>query len=194
MTGSVEAVREATGRAASTLGWSQQGADVEARTATLHLEPRAGVLQITAPRSSMGEGNLFAATTRLELDARKGTVLTPRLLPLAVAFDVLLPLAGTLYLGPNDPVATAFGTPFGLELLLRGVMDLLAVEFVWLSQSAAGSDLSRGVFIGGAIFMAVFNRVLSVITDGKLISARNDFAQRAVPLPSSDEVTEVMQR
>lgn len=189
LTGTPEFLREATQRAASTLGWPQRGDAVDAPNGELLVQPRAGLLTLSAPRTSLGDATLLASTTKLELEGRKGTVLTPRLLPLSVALNVLLPIAGTLYLGPNDPLATAQGASFGIKLAYVALMDLLAVEMVWLSQTATNSPLGRGLFIGGAIFTAVFNRVMALLIDTKLINSRNDFAQRNVPLPTADDIT-----
>lgn len=189
MDASADEIRGATHEAASRLGWT---ADL-ATSGRIHLtaspggflvaEPLNGALLVESAPRDTGLDSLLAATSRQVLTGEVGAPITPRSLPLTIALDVLMPAAGTLYLGPADPGGLAFGgASFGVNLALRLVLDAVGAEMFWLSTI----DANRALFVGSAIGALVLNRVLALILDVKSVRFRNGLAARGVALPTAD--------
>lgn len=191
MKASADEIRGATQEAASRLGWS---ADLAA-SGRIHLagtpggflvaKPVDGALLVESEPRDASLAPLLAATSRQVITREAGALVTPRSLPLTIALDVLLPAAGTLYLGPSDLGGLSIGGgSFGLNLALRLLVDAVAAEMFWLSTI----DPNRGLFIGYAVGALALNRLLAIILDVKSVSFRNGLAARAVAMPTADAV------
>lgn len=144
-----------------------------------------GALLVESERRDAGLAPLLAATTRQVITREAGELVTPRSLALTVTLDLLLPAAGTLYLGPSDLGGLSIGgAPFGVNLALRLVLDAVAAQMFWLSTI----DQHRDLFLGYAIGTLVLNRVLALVLDVKSVNFRNGLAARSARLPTADAV------
>jgi hypothetical protein len=194
MEASADQIRSATQEAASRLGWSAEVSPSgqlhvsDTPVGPLAVTPESGALVIEARPPDIHLAPLLAATSRQVLTNASGAPVTRRSLAGTVALDLLLPGAGTLYLGPEDLGQVGLrGTSFGVTLAARLMADAVAGVNLWLSSLPAMAP-DRGLLLGISITTLLLNRVLAMVQDVLSVQFRNGLAERGVSLPTAEAV------
>lgn len=194
MEGSADELRGATQEAASRLGWRAEVSTngqlhvSDTPAGALSATPENGALVIEARPPDLHLAPLLAATSRQIITHAPGAPVARRSLAGTVALDLLLPGAGTLYLGPEDLGQVGLrGASFGWTLAGRLLLDALAGVNLWLSSLPAMAP-DRGLLLGISITTLLLNRVVAVVQDVLSVQFRNGLAERGVSLPTAEAV------
>jgi hypothetical protein len=192
--GTRAAIGEAALQSAQRLGWEAHLADsgqfllVTTANGPMTIRPDENTLRFTVNRSEFGESALLAAAVENQLTGRHGERLSMRSGPLVVALGAVLPFTSTLYLGASDPVSASMGLTFGMMLASHIILDVVAVQMMWLSFSPFRSPVERWLFAGYAVSFAILNRIIAIVNGVRVVEQRNTWANSGVEVPTKPQL------